>query len=233
VGACLSAGRPLEALEAEARALRRSDIAGLQRRGLWMRGLRSPSIFRGEVLARTLGRVLGSTGWEALEIRFQANAVEMGTGRTEWFGIGARTDVALADAIYASSALPVFYPPIELPGGVYVDGGTEDALPIARAAELGATGIVAVDVGAAEVTDPRAVVERGMLAVHERVFSIMSGGRRRRTVANWSGPPLVYIRPELDDVGTLELGEPDRLLEAGRIATERMIGKGAAPAAVP
>jgi len=220
VGACIAGERPLDELEADALALEKSDIAVMQRRVLWLSGVRSPALFRGDVLQRYLGRVLPAGGWEALAIRFQANAVELGSGRMEWFGIGARTDVSLPEAIYASAALPVFYPPLPLPGGVYVDGGTEDSLPIQRAAELGATGIVAVDVGSAEAVNARRVVERGMLAVHERVFSIMSGRRRRRFVSEWSGPPLLYIRPMLDGFATLELRESERVLAAGREAAE-------------
>src|SRR5690606_28604122 len=151
-------------------------------------------------LRRFLESVLARGGWEDMDVRFQTNAVEMGAGRTEGFGIGARTDVPLVDAVYASRALPLFYPPARLPGGLEVDGGTEDALPIRRAAELGATGIVAVDVGSGPTADAEAVVEQGMLAIHERVFSIMSGGRRRSTVAAWDGPPLVYVRPDVEHV---------------------------------
>ncbi len=223
IGACVAGGRGLDEMLADARSLRRGDIARMQRRAVWMRGIRAPAVFHEETLRRYLSKVLPEEGWEGLEVRFQANAVELGTGRTEWFGIGARTDVSLADAVYASAALPLFYPPISLPGGVYVDGGSEDALPIRRAVELGATGIVAIDVSAAESVEPRAVVAQGMLAIHERVFSIMSGNRRRRTIQEWDGPPLLYIRPEVDRFETLDFEHIDEMIESGRIAAERTL----------
>jgi NTE family protein len=155
--------------------------------------------------------------------------VELGTGRTEWFGIGARTDVSLTDAVYASSALPVFFPPCALPGGVYVDGGVEDALPIRRAADLGATGIVAVDVGAGETTDSQRILERGMLAVHDRTFAIMAGRRRRDVVAGWGDPPLLYIRPKVESFGTLAFQHVAEMIEVGRTAAQEALSAGKPP----
>ena len=223
VGACLAGGQSLDDLEANALSVTREEIALMPRRLLWSQGVRSPGLYRGEVLKSYIERVVPAGGWESLRTPFQLNAVELGTGRTEWFGVGARTDVPLTDAIYASSALPVFYPPCPLPGGVYVDGGTEDALAIGRAAELGATSIVAIDVGRGETGEADTVVERGMFAIHRRVFAIMSGRRRRETVRQWAGPPLLYIRPEMDRFETLEFGRFDEMIEEGRRATELLL----------
>jgi NTE family protein len=230
VGACYSSDRSIDEMERLARSVDRNDIAQLPRRFLWAKAMKAPSLYRGDVLREYFTKVLPPGGWESLSVRFQLNAVELGTGRMEWFGIGARTDVNLVDAVYASAALPVFYPPCPLPGGLYVDGGTEDALPIRRAAELGATGIVAIDVGAAETAEAERVLRHGMLAVHERVFGIMSGRRRRETVAEWEGPPLLYIRPKLDAFGALDFHNLDRTMEEGRRATEAALGLVSEPA---
>lgn len=218
VGACLAGAQPLDEIEGLARRITREDIARMPRRLLWSQGIRSSALYRSDVLRGYIASVVPKGGWQSLSTRFQLNAVELGSGRTEWFGSGARTDVLLADAVYASAALPLFYPPCMLPGGLYVDGGTRDALPIRRAAELGATGIVAIDVGSSETANAPAVVDRGMLAIHERVFSIMSGCHRRQVVKEWTGPPLLYIRPELDDFGILEFKHLDQIIEEGRRA---------------
>lgn len=224
IGVCLAAGRELEPLVEAARNLEREDIARLQRRAVWVNGIRASSVFREDSLRDYLASVLPEDGWEALEIRFQANAVELGSGCTEWFGVGARTDVSLLDAIYASAALPVFYPPAELPGGMYVDGGLEFALPLHRAAELGATGIVAVDPGSGERADARKVVDGGILGIHQRVFSVMSGRLRRESVRNWDGPPLLYVRPRLDGCGTFDFEHTTYFLEEGERAMREALG---------
>ena len=218
VGACLAAGQSIAELEADALALTRAQVARMPRRFLWARGIRDEALYRGSVLREYLEGVLPASGWESLGTPFQTNAVELGSGRTEWFGVGARTDVSIVDAVYASCALPVFYPPCRLPGGLYVDGGTGDALPLRRAGELGATGIVAIDVGAGEIADAAEIVTLGMLAVAERVFAVMSGLHRRAQVEGWSGVPLLYVRPEVGVFGTLEFGRLPQLIEAGRSA---------------
>jgi NTE family protein len=223
MGALISAGRDPEEMLTLARELSRSDIARVQRRALWVSGFRAEALFRRDPLQEYLEAVLPAGGWEALHIRFQTNAVELGRGQTEWFGIGARTDVPLAQAIYATAALPVFYPPAKLPGGYYVDGGVEFALPIHRAAELGATGIVAVDPGAGEEGNARAVALGGMLAVHQRVFSLMAGRLRREMVRHWEGVPLLYIRPPLDGYGTFDFENIPYFLEAGEQAGEEIL----------
>jgi len=228
VGAALAAGRDVDELMARARELTRSDIARVQRRALWVSGFRAEALFQEEPFREYLGEVLPEDGWEALEIRFQANAVELASARTEWFGIGARTDVPLKEAIYASAALPVFYPAAALPGGLYVDGGVEFALPLERAAELGATGIVAIDPGAAEQADTREVVLGGMLAMHQRVYSIMSGRLRREALRNWNGPPLLYLRPRLDGYGTFDFDNIRYFLEEGERGMNELLDHGAA-----
>ena len=220
VGASYCSGRSFDEMEDTARSVTRDDVARMPRRVFWVQGARSAALYRGDVLKAYLGRILPPDGWKALTRRFQTNAVELGTGRTEWFGIGARTDVTLVEAVYASSALPVFFPPSPLPGGVYVDGGVDDALPIHRAADLGATGIVAVDVGAGEAADSAQILQRGMLAVHDRTFAIMAGRRRREIVAEWNGPPLLYIRPKVESYGTLAFQHAVEMIEAGRVAAE-------------
>lgn len=233
VGACVAGGKDPRDLMVLARRLTRTDIARVQRRAAWVGGFRAEALFREEPLRDYLARVLPVDGWEALQIRFQANAVELGSARTEWFGIGARTDVSLKDAIYASAALPVFYPPARLPGGVYVDGGVEFALPLRRAVELGATGILAIDPGSAEAADADGVIAGGMLALHERVFSIMSGRLRREAVRGWDGPPLLYVHPKLEGYASFEFDHIDYFLEEGERAMEAALGSPSRPEVEP
>jgi NTE family protein len=224
VGACLAAEISTDQLEENARALSKTDIVRIQRRAVWFNGLKATSVFQGQVFRDYLDDVLPKGGWEDLKIRFQLNAVELGRGRTEWFGIGARTDVPLADAVYASNALPVFFPPARLPGGLYVDGGVEDTLPIVRARELGATSVVAVDVGGGAEADPEEVLRQGLLGMHQRVFGIMSGRRRREALENWDGPPLLLIRPNLEGYGTFDFEHTDYFLDEGYRATREAMG---------
>ncbi len=231
VGGLVAGGMGWEELEGLARALRREDIARINRRVAFINGIRQLSVFHGEALRSYVGEVLPDGGWDALGIPLQVNAVDLARGRTEWFGPGARTDVSLADAVYASAALPVFYPPVELNGGAYVDGGVEHPLALDRAAEMGATGIIAVDVGAGETASTPEILKKGMLAIHERIIGMMTWRRRRDLLAEWSGPPVLYVRPRLDGYEAFDFEHTDYFVQEGYRATKEALG--ATPAGAP
>jgi len=226
IGALASGGMPVEGMRARALALRRSDIVRVSRRAVWINGIRQPSVFRGEPLRELFEELLPPGGWAALRIPLLINAVDLGNGDTEWFGPGARTDVSLLDAVYASSALPVFYPPLELDGHGYVDGGVMRTLPIGRAADAGAQRVIAIDVGSSGRADPRSVIEGGMIAVHHRVIGIMMAARRRDLVATWKGPPLLYVRPHLAGFDTFDFDHIEYFLDEGYRATKEALDGG-------
>jgi NTE family protein len=215
VGALIASGTTWEEMQRRALELRKEDIIRINRRAVLFNGIRQVSIFRGDTLRAYFREVLPEGGWDDLEMPLHVNAVDLRCGKTEWFGPGARMDVSLLDAVYASSALPVFYPPAELPGGAYVDGGTEHPLALARAAAEGATGILGIDVGSGEEGDPEKMLAKGMLAVHQRIFSIMTWRRRRDLLAQWSGPPVLYVRPRLDGYETFDFVNIEYFIDEG------------------
>lgn len=225
VGALVAAGTDWKDMRALARALRHEDIVRVNRRAVLFNGIRQVSVFRGDTLRDYCARVLPEEGWDALRIPLLINAVDLSTGRTEWFGPGARMDVSLVEAVYASAALPVFYPPALVGTQALVDGGAEHPLGLTRAAETGATGLIGIDVGAGETGDTEAILRQGMLAVHQRIFAIMTYRRRRDLVDRWSGVPLLYVRPRLDGFGTFDFDRIDYFVEEGYRATSQALGR--------
>ena len=226
IGALFAGGMRWSELSRLAAELRRDDIIRINRRAVWINGIRQESLFQGGPLRSYIRRVLPVTDWGELSIPLQVNAVNLGTGLTEWFGVGANTDVSIADAIYASSALPVFYPPARINGGVYVDGGTESQFPLQRAADLGATGIVGVDVGTGERTRPEQVIKEGMLSIHQRIFAIMSWRKRADLVTGWTAPPLLFVRPELSGFQTFDFDSGEYFVKEGYRATRAALVRG-------
>lgn len=228
VGVLAASGVGWEEMRDMARELRREDIVRVNRRAVLFNGIRQVSVFRGDVLREYYQRILPPLGWNALGMPVLVNAVDLATGRTEWFGPGARMDVSLLDAVYASSALPLFYPPVVIEGRAFVDGGTEHPLGLSQAAHMGATGIVGVDVGAGEEGKTERILEQGMLAVHQRIFSIMTYRRRRDLIAQWTDPPLLYVRPRLDGYETFDFDSIEYFMEEGYRATMEVLARGEA-----
>lgn len=223
VGACLSGGMGWRDLAPLAFAIRRGDIARINRRVVLFNGIRQESILQAEPLREFIRAVLPVTEWDDLTIPLQVNAVDLESGDTVWFGTGADTSISLEEALYASAALPVFYPPLSAGGRTYVDGGVEFTLGLGRAVECGATGLVGIDVGSGKMSHPERVRDQGIVAIHQRIFSIMSWRKRDDLVRHWTEPPLLMIRPRLDGYGTFDFDETQYFLEEGYRAARAAI----------
>src|SRR5512146_3367875 len=130
VGACIAAGQEWEDLAPLALALEKKDIVSLDGRALLINGMRRESVFQDTAYRDYIRRTLPVERFDDLVLPLSINAVDLETGCTEWFGVDGRTDVSLADAVYASSALPVFFPPAVIGDRWYVDGGVRASLPI-------------------------------------------------------------------------------------------------------
>src|SRR5947208_1654110 len=63
------------------------------------------------------------------------------------FGAGGRVDVSLHDALYASCALPLYFPPARIDGRRLADGGLRAVLGLEAAARIPADLVLAIHVG--------------------------------------------------------------------------------------
>lgn len=219
VGACIAGGQGWPELSAAALALRKPDIVLLNRWSLLFNGIRQPSVFQSDALRLYVDSVLPVKSFAELVLPLNMNAVDLETGDMVWFGAGARADISLADAVYASCALPLFYPPAQIGESYFVDGGIVDPLPIKRAAERGAELIIAIDAGAGKIRDSLDTVQNGLVAIHHRVTEIIGWRRKRELLDNWRGPRLIYVRPKLDGFSTFDFAQTTFFLDEGYRAT--------------
>lgn len=219
IGGALASGLPVAELVARARAVGARDIAVVDRRAIWINGIRRPALLRGDALYRFMESLIPARRFGELKISLQVNAVDVETGDLVWFGSGARDDVRLLDALCASCALPAFYPPVQIGDSYFMDGGVLDTLPISRAASLGAQWIIAVDVTSGGFRPARQVVASGMLAITERVFGLVAERRRNAVLESWTGPRLTHIRPRVEGIPGFEHGFNDYLVDEGYRAT--------------
>jgi len=226
VAGCIAGGQDYPQLEASAKALKKPDIVLLNRWAVLLNGIRQPSIFQREPLLHYIESVLPVTRFADLQMPVSMNAVDLESGEMHWFSQTERADVPLAEAVYASCALPVFYPPAPIGDRFYIDGGAIDSLPIERAAEHGAELIIAIDAGAGRTRDPASTIESGMVGIHHRVTEISGYARKREVLDNWRGPRLIYVRPKLDGFSTFDFGQTEFFLEEGYRATREAL-KGA------
>jgi len=92
-----------------------------------------------------LARHLPVDRFDELTVPFQCVAASIERAAEHWFSSGP-----LLEAVLASSALPGVFPPVNIDGEHYFDGGLVNSLPVGRAVELGAQRIFVLHVGRIE-----------------------------------------------------------------------------------
>jgi NTE family protein len=91
-------------------------------------------------MRQVLGRVFGTMRFEDLKRELVVVSSSVTTGLAVTIREGS-----IVEALVASSAIPLVFPPVRRNGDHLLDGGLIEALPIQLARELGAQRIVAVD----------------------------------------------------------------------------------------
>jgi NTE family protein len=87
---------------------------------------RTGGLIAGERLSEVLRELIGETRIEDLSIRFTAVAANIENGREVWLTRGP-----LLEAVRASFAIPMIFPPVAHRSGLLVDGGILNPVPIA------------------------------------------------------------------------------------------------------
>lgn len=112
-------------------------------RGPWLFVKNGLSAYPNDGLRRVIDRWLHYRVFEESTVPLWVVATSVSTGVEQWFNSG---DVA--QALLASTALPGVFPPVDIGGKQYVDGGVVHNVPVSKAIELGATRIYVLDVAA-------------------------------------------------------------------------------------
>ena len=101
----------------------------------------SPAQQSAERLMGPLRQLFRREAIEDLEIPFAAIAVDLVSGEPIVFRSGP-----VAEAVYASSAIPGVFPPLPYGKGQLIDGGGSYRVPVRDCRELGAEFVIAVDI---------------------------------------------------------------------------------------
>ena len=91
------------------------------------------------------------------------------------WGLPGFDDVWVDDAVYASCALPGFFPPGQVQGRVCVDGGVVDNLPVAFPPVLGVDAIIAVEVMVVKIEQGWDRVRAATFAYTSTAFPMLTG----------------------------------------------------------
>ncbi|MGH7673818.1 MAG: patatin-like phospholipase family protein [Gemmatimonadales bacterium] len=234
VGAALASGVTWKGVRGAALALSPDEISPLDLLAL-VTGVFSTNLLRPEFLERLIARLVTPRSFAELRIPLTVTATDLDTGDLALFGAGGREHVPLHEALFASCALPLYYPPITIATRRYADGGLRAVLPLepARTVPAGPVDlVVAVHVGPGfdEVLPEGAEPDRRippLVRAHGEAMRIMMAAQVERDVAAWpaGAPKLVLVRPVRDKEATFKIQEAERYIDAGYQETkERLRG---------
>jgi len=223
IGALLAGGMGWRQQTEIALALKRQDIVSVNRRAMWLGGVREPAVFEGSHFRSYIRKILPAQHFSELAIPFRLNAVSLVTGEEVWFGSDRRDDVPVAEAVYASCALPMYFEPARIGGDVLVDGGILDVFAVRQALQWGAERVIGVDVGSDFLPPAAGYFEQGMIAIHDRVLNLKLQEQRARSLESVRNAPLLYIRPKIGHLHSFDFDRTQFFLEEGYRAAKEAI----------
>lgn len=219
IGARYAMGSSVDELEAEALGVTEGSVLRRNVRAFLLGGVAQVGLYDGEHYRGLARRLLEATSFASLAIPLRVNALSLVDGREHWFGWGAERSLTLTDAVYASGALPLVFPPLAtLDGDLLVDGGLRTMVGVAEAVGWGAARIIAADVSDLLVTEGDEWKRRGLVGMHTRVVQVLAEPQREAILAARTVPTL-HVRPNVGDISSFTFTATADLIDAGADAT--------------
>jgi len=168
-------------------------------------------------LNNNLREVYGELAFSDLQMPFKIVATEMMTGEKVILSEGS-----IFDAIRASIAIPLIFPPWEVGGRLLIDGGASDPLPIDVAIQDGADIIIAMGFSLSYRSR-----FRSMTAVQEQLNSIYMNNILKSTYAFYNlahHAEIFPIMPEFDEpLSMFDVDKIPAIVEKGEQATREQL----------
>lgn len=224
VGAAWAGGVGIAKLREIALSLRRKDVFAVAHADMALKRMRSPALFKREPLAHLIARTVGDLTFQQLDPPVIINTVDLNSGMQVFWGLPGLDDIRVADAVFASCALPGYFPPHEIGGRFFVDGAVVSNVPFVASRALGPELIVAVDVSASSVLTADAQDE-GFAGVFARATEILMQTLLEQRVKTWTTPPVYYIQPRVEHVTMFSFDHLREEVEEGYRATSAALDR--------
>jgi NTE family protein len=222
IGTAYAAGTSLFDMEERAVALRRSDLFRLDRLGMIRQRQRALSIYLEEPLRALCTATVPAVQLGELTIPTLVNTVDLQQGAQLVWGLPGLRDVPASDAVYASCALPGFFPPGVVGGRICGDGGVIDNLPVAIAAR-GMDAVIAVDVGSSVIQRREDILGSGFASIYMHAAGTMMHALQLGPLIRWNRPPMLLVRPRISHISWFSFTHADELIEAGYTAAREAL----------
>lgn len=224
IGARWAAGATIEELEYDALSVTEPAVLRRNLKAYVLGGVAQAALYDGEHYRDLIQRLIAPATFASLIRPLRVNALSLRNGDERWFGWGADTTLKLVDAVYASGALPLVFPPMILPDNdIVVDGGLKTMVGLFEAIRWGARRIIAIDVSEIINTDDTAWERQGLVGIHGRVVQILAEPQRAAIQAARGRVPTLHIRPAVDRWPSFTFTATRELIDAGYEAVTRAL----------
>lgn len=232
IAAAYAGGMPIAEMERRAQALTKPDLFRINHVGMVTRRMLSPALYLARPLEKLIEEIVPAGTFRDLPQRLLVNTVDLESASQVLWGLPGLEDVSVRDAVYASCALPGFFPPGLIAGRTCADGGISDNVP-ALASSYGMDAIIAVDVGSSNIARARRIAHKGFAAIYMRSAQIMMKALQAHQLDHWRGPPLLLVRPAVWSFNWFSFAHVDRIIQLGyesavesldRVGTSLLLG---------
>jgi NTE family protein len=214
VAAAAAHGIALAELESLARRLRRRPLFQIDYLSLLRHGVRTQALYRGGPLRALCAELFGNTTLNDLRTPLVVSTVDVETAAPRCWGPVTLPAVSVADAVYASCAMPGLLPPGRVGGRICMDGALLDPLALRAVAPL-ADFVIAVVLDGLSSPAGATMPVFAAPTLWRHAQSIITRNVSRHTLARWDGPPLFVLRLELRDVHPMRGSDPAMVIQAG------------------
>jgi len=203
IGAAYSLGVPIQKME--------KLTVGLTWKDLFDPVIPKLSLLEGKKMASLIEQVLNEKTF--LDAKTEMAVVTTDIEKAEEI---VHTSGDLHKLIRASCSWPGIFNPVEIDGRLLVDGGIKNSVPVSIAKQMGATCVIAVDVGFCVTKDKKM---QSILALMLQSFQIM--GEELNT--HQSRHADVLIEPDLGSIDQAAFHRSSEAISKGALAAENSL----------
>lgn len=227
IGACFASGLDYDEVLHRITRVSRRDVASLS--PAMILGPFARSLLRERPFRETLAALVPARTFDELTFPLTVTAVDATNGDLELFGDGGRARVGLLDALYASCALPLYYPPARIGDREYLDGGLRAVFPLDLALDFEPELVIGVVVGPSRYNPPASRPgpgSEGLIAAHRRSLRIMMSVQIEETIRRWRcerPADWILVQPRVGGTATFAVQKIVQFVEEGYRATVRAL----------
>jgi NTE family protein len=202
---------------------RRKDVFRVAHTDMALRRMNAPAVYRPDPLEALIHSLVADRTFDELPRSLVINTVDIDSGTQVLWGTPGLTHIRVADAVFASCALPGLFPPREINGHHYCDGALITNLPVRAALGLGQAPVIAVHVG---VTSTQAGTERsGFASNYVRGFEIVMRTMLEGATRHWHGHPVLLVEPRVEHISMFSFNDTREMIEEGYRATTEALAE--------